>query len=308
MIKGTGFSACIVLLMISCQQYDIATDFYEKMPEQKAAKLEKPIPDAVERRSITGIGYGAGSGSGYHSTKGNTHGDNGDKSKNAFEQMLVKKAILRFEVKDYNKARNEIGKIIDKAKAYISSERETKSDYQIANSLEIRVIASQFEMIIDSLVGQAKNLDEKNITVEDVTEEFVDVKARLKAMREVENRYLEILKKTTTVKDILQVEQKLGEIREHIEAKEGKLNYLTHQVSFSTINLNFYEQKVVVAKSRIGFLKRFSASFLNGWKGLTEFFLGLVGIWPFLLIMTGIGYVIFRIQKKIRKNNNTSNF
>jgi hypothetical protein len=131
--------------------------------------------------------------------------------------MLIKKASLRFEVKDYLKARKRIGEIVEQTNAYISSERETKTDYQLSNQIQIRVLASGFGTLIDSLTGQAKNLDEKNITAEDVTEEFVDVRARLNANREVEKRYLEILQKAKNVKEILEVEQKLGEIREQIE-------------------------------------------------------------------------------------------
>ncbi|MFP4417951.1 MAG: DUF4349 domain-containing protein [Chitinispirillaceae bacterium] len=305
MSKCLGFFVFCFLMLLSCQQNDVATDFYERIPEQRASKLVPSTSNTVERKGIAGIGYGAGYGSGFNTSKDIT---NSGKSQKTIEQMLIKKADLRFEVKDYNAARDKIGKIIEEKNAYISSERETKSDYQISNSIEIRVIAEHFESIIDSLIAQAKNLDEKNITVQDVTEEYVDIKARLKAKREVEMRYLDILKGAKTVEDILQVEQKLGDIREQIEAKEGRLKYLTHQVSYSTINLNFYKQKVVVPKSRIDFVKRLSASFLNGWKGLTEFSLGLVSIWPFLLIMSGIGYSIFRIIKKIRKRKSAPNF
>jgi hypothetical protein len=153
--------------------------------------------------------------------------------------------------------------------------------------MQIRVASDKFEPLIDSLIGQANNLDQKIITVKDVTEEFVDVKARINAKKQVEKRYLEILSKAESVKEILEVEQKLGQIREEIESREGRLKYLSHQVSLSTINITFYQQKTAIPKSRINFLNRLSSSFISGWRGLIEFLLDLVSIWPFLIIITG---------------------
>lgn len=299
---------CLILLLpfifITCQQHDIATDFHEKIPQRSVYKNE--MQREVGRKGVAGIGYGGGS----HSMQADqsTMADdfkNGSKD-DTQDQMLIKKATLSFDVKDYAEARKRIVNIIRNNDAYISSEYESKSDYQISNTMQIRVASDKFESLIDSLIGQANNLDQKNITVEDITEEFVDVEARLNAKRQVEKRYLEILRKAESVSDILEVEQKLGQIREEIEAREGRLKFLSHQVSLSTINLTFYQQKTIMPKARINFLNRFSSSFVSGWRGLIEFLLDLVSIWPFLLIMTGIGLLIYKLFRRIRRKWNGS--
>ena len=79
------------------------------------------------------------------------------------------------------------------------------------------------------------------IYVKDVTEEYTDVVIRLKNKKEAEKRFLEILKQTKTIKEILDVEEHLREIREEIESKEGRLKFLNDQVSYSTINLSIYQ-------------------------------------------------------------------
>ena len=74
-----------------------------------------------------------------------------------------------------------------------------------------------------------------------MTEEFVDLKARLKAKKELEDRYLQLLEQAKNVKEMLEIERELSNIREEIEAKEGRLQYLQNKVTLSTIYINFYK-------------------------------------------------------------------
>ena len=222
---------------------------------------------------------------------------------NIQKQMLIKRANVRFEVKNYDKARTIIAAIIKSANAYVASENESRNDYQISNSLTIRVPQSSFDNLIDSIISQSKNLDERSVTVEDVTEEYVDTDSRLKAKRAIENRYIEILKKAFTVEDILEVEEKLGRIREEIESTQGRLTFLSHQTSLSTINLTFYERKNIIPGQRIGFLSRMYAALANGWNGLIEFLIGIVSAWPVVLILGGFLILIIKLIRHNRKKN-----
>lgn len=298
-------SRCLIFLLtlmfITCRQQEIIAEFHEKVPEERRDILQSK----VSRKGVAGIDYKYGSSSGY---AGGSKSIQTEKSTIADElqdgsqdQMLIKKATISFDVKDYSKARKRIVDIIKSNDAYISSEYESKNDYQISNTMQIRVASDKFEPLIDSLIGQANNLDQKIITVKDVTEEFVDVKARINAKKQVEKRYLEILSKAESVKEILEVEQKLGQIREEIESREGRLKYLSHQVSLSTINITFYQQKTAIPKSRINFLNRLSSSFISGWRGLIEFLLDLVSIWPFLIIITGVVFFIYKLFKRLKR-------
>ncbi len=298
-------SRCLIFLLtlmfITCRQQETIAEFHEKVPEERRDILQSK----VSRKGVAGIDYKYGSSSGY---AGGSKSIQTEKSTIADElqdgsqdQMLIKKATISFDVKDYSKARKRIVDIIKSNDAYISSEYESKNDYQISNTMQIRVASDKFEPLIDSLIGQANNLDQKIITVKDVTEEFVDVKARINAKKQVEKRYLEILSKAESVKEILEVEQKLGQIREEIESREGRLKYLSHQVSLSTINITFYQQKTAIPKSRINFLNRLSSSFISGWRGLIEFLLDLVSIWPFLIIITGVVFFIYKLFKRLKR-------
>lgn len=64
------------------------------------------------------------------------------------------------------------------------------------------------KLLIDATKGVDK-FDHKNIEVKDVTEEFLDVKARLKTKKELEDRYIDLLKKANNIKEILEIETRL---------------------------------------------------------------------------------------------------
>jgi len=286
------------LLLASCQQGEVAYDFCERLPEERATLLGENAQVVAGRNNVAGVGYAAGYGGSpiQHTTLLAAPTQRLPQQK----QLLVKKGSLRFGVKGYAEARHRIGSTVEKRNGYVSSERETKTEYRLSNEMTIRAPADQFDSLVSELANEAKRLDEKQVRVEDVTEEFVDLEARLHARKQVENRYLDILDKANTVKDILEVEQKLGAVREDIEASEGRLKYLSHQVAYSTVDLSFYEDKVVFPKARVGFATRLATSLVSGWRGLTEFVLGLATIWPLILCLGGLGWVTYRVARRVR--------
>ncbi len=180
---------------------------------------------------------------------------------------IRKTANLNITVDDYKKARTEIEKIIKTNNAYIGNENEQNSTYSITNDMVIRVVNKDFEGMVNRLLGVATNVNSKNISAEDVTAQFVDIQSRLKSKKEIEKRYLDILNKASKVTDVLEIEQKLGEIREEIEAKEGELKYLGDQVDYSTINLTFHQDFEYTPTDKPGFFGRIGHAFGNGWNG-----------------------------------------
>jgi hypothetical protein len=314
--------AGLVLAAFACNQSKVATDFYQSSP-----RLCSTVPArcAVETGTMSKGVSGGGDpssrmmarGAGYSSTNSFStnlgYGSTGSSSDQIpakapapgiQNQMLIKKASLRFEVKIFQAAKSKLSGMIKASNAYVASERESKSDGELSNTMTIRVPQSVFDNLVDSIAALAKNLDEKNVTVEDVTEEYVDTESRLKAKRQVEIRYLEILTKAQKVKDILEVEENLGSIREEIESAEGRLRYLSHRTLYSTIDLTFYEQKnVMPAVHRTGILWQTFTAFVEGWNGLLDFSLGLVSIWPGLIVIALIIAVIIRIFRKWKKRN-----
>ncbi len=216
---------------------------------------------------------------------------------------IIKTANIKFRVRNYKQSQVNIAEIIKKYQAYIASENEQNIYDSLENTMSIRVPANKFDLLIESLLKESDYLDYKNIQAQDVTAEFIDNEARLKAKRQVERRYLAILNRADNVKDILEVESQLGQIREEIEATEGQLKYLNDQVNYSTITLVFYQTLNRLPQAENSFFYRLGEAFIKGWNALLSLFVGLIYLWPFLLIIGG-GILIYSrmfVKSKTKK-------
>ena len=134
------------------------------------------------------------------------------------------------------------------------------------------------------LEGLAEKVDAKNINTQDVTEEFIDVEARLKTKKELEARYLELLKQAKTVADIVSIEGQIANVRAEIESMEGRLKYLNNQVSFSTLSVSYYQESA----AGYGFGSKLLNSLKSGWFNLVDFLFWLLRLWPFVLGITAV--------------------
>ena len=216
-----------------------------------------------------------------------------------FQSKIIKEANITIEVKEYSESIFKIKEIIKKWKGYISSENERNFDYSINNGMVIRVPAENFEKLIEEILEVAKKVDLKSIAARDVTEEFIDIEARLNTKKEFEKRYLELLKQAKNVDDILQVEQQLRIIREEIEAKEGRLKYLNNKVSFSTIYLEVYQK--VEDRYKNGFFTKIREALKEGWNVLLNFTIGIFYVWPFIIILLVVVFIFIRKYRRKRK-------
>jgi hypothetical protein len=206
---------------------------------------------------------------------------------------IIKTADIRFQVKDVEKSLAVIKKLVKNCDGYLASENLQNDSGRLENTIMIRVPAERFDQLIQSLNGQAIYVDSKMIEARDVTEEFVDTEARLNTKKAVEQRYLAILQRAKTVQEILEVENRLGAVREEIEAVEGKLKYLNDQIVYSTITLTIYQPVLQLARPSNNFWGRMGNALVGGWNGFLAVLVGFVYVWPFIIVL-GIGVWIFR--------------
>lgn len=230
---------------------------------------------------------------------------------------IIKTANISMEVIDYAISKKQIDSIIIAAKAYITSEGFQQSDLQLGNNMEIKVPAVGFNGLLKSLTSVAKRVDYQNINTQDVTEEYIDVKTRMENKRKVEKTYLNLLRKTKSIEDILKIENKLGEIRADIESAQGRMKYIDHQVSLSTISLYFY-QKIefkYTPEEMPSFWQKVKEALHAGWRGIVWILIFFMKIWP-VWVITGIVYLVWlkttttkqkKSEKKKKKKDKKKN-
>jgi hypothetical protein len=210
---------------------------------------------------------------------------------------LIKTADARIEVKNYKDSKKEIDSIVKQSNAYISSENESKYETRIQNRITIRTPSDNFDSLLNKLLVTAHRIEAKSIEVKDVTEEYIDVEARLKSKKQLEERYLTLLQQAKNVKDILEIESNLNKIREEIESKQGRLNYLQNQIALSTITLTYFKELPVPLTQRAKFAFRMSKGFVEGWNMFLSVIVGIVYLWVFIFIGLA-GFLIWKFKKK----------
>ena len=214
---------------------------------------------------------------------------------------IIKTGNMQVQVQDLDKAKETVLQKVKAHKGFTSSANYNDYSYQKTQTMTIRVASSNFEGLMKDL-ATVGYVESQSQNAQDVSEEFVDIQARLKTKREVETRYTEILKSAKTISEILEIEDKLRIIREEIEAKEGRLRYLKDQVSLSTINLTLNQKLENYSKPpERSFFSRLAENMGEGWSDFLMFVVGVMRLWVFWIILAGIIFGIVRWRKARKK-------
>ena len=204
-------------------------------------------------------------------------------------QKLIKIGRLAFEVQNLSATHAFIVSELQKVGGYMAHDEEHQGYNRINHELVVRLPAESFDRFLASLSSEVSQFDEKFIEVRDVTEQFVDLSARLKAKHELEDRYLDLLDRAKTVEDVLHIERELNAVRTDIEAMTGRLRVMQNQISYSTLTISYYTTETVQAQ---GFGSKLGQNFNSGWEGIVRFVLGLVRVWPLLLVFAMITIIV----------------
>jgi hypothetical protein len=210
--------------------------------------------------------------------------------KQDWDKKIIKTATLNLEVKDYNAYNTSLRDKLKQYGGYIAQEEQNQSDYKIENSLTIKVPVDQFDDAVNSITTNVKELNEKKITSEDVTTEVIDTRSRLESKKQVRLRYLDLLKQAKNMEEILSVQSEINGIQEQIESAAGRMEYLQHSSSFSTIHLTYYQvlNESAIDSDKPSFTTRITNAFQFGWNWIGELSIGIVSLWPLLLVIFGL--------------------
>lgn len=219
--------------------------------------------------------------------------------KQDWDKKIIKIANLNLEVKDYNVYNLSLRDKLKQFGGYIAQEEQSQSEYKIENILTIKIPVDQFDDAVNSISSNVKELNEKKITSEDVTTEVIDTRSRLEAKKQVRLRYLDLLKQAKNMEEILSVQSEINGIQEQIESAAGRMEYLQHSSSFSTIHLTYYQvlKEGAINPDKPSFATRITNAFQFGWNWIGELSIGLVSLWPILLV----GFGIFVFYKRSRR-------
>lgn len=224
-------------------------------------------------------------------------------------RKIIHRAELQLNVKNLENTQLTIEKKVSEYGGYIvESNVHRESKESISARLTVRIPEQYFQKFLTDAEGEAAEVLNRNVTGEDVTEQYIDLESRVKSKRTVEERLLEFMGKAEKTEDLLKISSDLSNVQEEIELIIGKMKYLENQTSFSTIEIAMYENSVIVPgidsknldtweKTKKQLATSTNFIFAAG-SGLIVFFIGNLPVLTFLLLV-GIG-IYFGI-KKIKK-------
>ncbi|MCP2037932.1 DUF4349 domain-containing protein [Chryseobacterium sp. HSC-36S06] len=221
-------------------------------------------------------------------------------------KKIIKNGEMGLAVANINEAKSKVDGILKKQNAYTQSETFNNTETSEDLNLVIRVPHENFDQLISSFADGIGAVEYKNISSEDVTEEYTDVAIKLENKRIYLDKYRNLLKNAATTKDMLEIQENIRKLEDEIDVAEGRLRFIDDRVNYSTLRLSLSKEKPRSSvTSKIGFGSRFSDSVAQGWNIFVSFVLGLISLWPFLILTPFI--IMFYRKWRSRKKQSTFN-
>lgn len=148
------------------------------------------------------------------------------------ERKLIRNGDISLEVSDLEKTQVAIEDWVKEFGGYISGSNNGEK----SSSYTVRIPSEKFDSAMDA-VGSLGTLKNKNISTQDVSEQFYDLQSRLETKKVLRDKLNGYLRQANSMQDILKVESELNSVQSDIESMEGRLKRLTSQIDFSTISV-----------------------------------------------------------------------
>jgi len=147
------------------------------------------------------------------------------------ERKMIRTASLDMVVKNPRQTSEKIRVLAEQAGGFLVSSETNGGENASSASLTIRIPGDKFEQVRAEISSLGLRVESEKLEAQDVTKQYVDLAARLRNLRAQESQYLGILKQARTVKDTVEVSDKLGEVRSEIEQHQAEFDALSKQVA-----------------------------------------------------------------------------
>lgn len=224
-----------------------ASSFDEAPPPGSWAQAAQPALPAVDPQGVAATRAVLGAPEAFQFNAA-THSSAAQASVASQEEKIIRTAHARIEVDTLHAALVRVRRIASAEGGFVSHESAQTGDGALRTAtIEIRVPAARFDDALDSirLLGKVETV---SAHAQEVTEDFVDLEARIANARRLEERLIALLQSSTgKLPDIMQAERELARVRTEIELYEGRLRRLKDRVSFGTIRIDLHEPKPLVS-------------------------------------------------------------
>ncbi|HTT20666.1 MAG TPA: DUF4349 domain-containing protein [Candidatus Sulfotelmatobacter sp.] len=199
------------------------------------------------------------------------------------DRKMVRTATLEMLVQQPADTAEKIRLLAEQEGGFLVSSEVRGQQDTAGATLTIRVPAERFESVRDQIRKLGLRVESERIEAQDVTRQYTDQEANLRNLRAEEQQYLLILKQARTVKDTLEVSEKLSQIRGQIEQQQAEFNTLSKQIETVAIAIDLraeVEARVFGLNWRP--LYEIKMAFRDGVDGLADYFSAMTAFAFFL--------------------------
>ncbi|HZD60130.1 MAG TPA: DUF4349 domain-containing protein [Anaerolineae bacterium] len=265
--------------------------------KEYSLKDGQPTNGSLDEQLARGLPEGSEPGTEFRDGQSNSHSGSAltKLTMPALDEKIIRTANIELQVKKgkFNASYDRAVAIARSAGGFVSQSKSTATHGSVASGeIIMRIPAQDFEMVLSSLkrLGKVKAVD---ISSEDVSEEYVDLKSRLKHWRAQEAVMLDLMGKAKTISESITIQNNLSQIQMEIERISGRLNFLENRTSYATIQLYMAEPQVTVRADEWG-LKTALRNALRASMGIVNSLIILVGYVLPLTLIVSVGYLLYR--------------
>lgn len=240
--------------------------------------------------------------------------DDSDTADSAYERKIIRTATLNCETQDFDGAVTVILAALKAHDGYVESESVRGTGYTVKGArtatYTFRVPSGKLDDFLESLRTEGGiRITRQNMGSQEVTAAYYDLESRLatlEAEKESLNTMLAGFKDYSDIYAMLEVQKRLYDVIEEIEAARTQLNLYDSKVAMSTVELTLEEVITYTEEEEPGFGTRMKEAFTESWTdfahGWMDFCVWFVDAFPTLLILAAIGVgLFFLIRMIVRK-------
>ncbi len=211
------------------------------------------------------------------------------------ERKIIRNAELTIEIDDPRKGLQKIASIAEKNGGFIisSESKENHPNEQNLSSTIItitaRVPSARFGDAVEAIRHIDGNITVEKITGMDVTEDYIDLEARIRTKRALEMQFLEIMRQARKISDALEVQSQLADVRTEIESLEGRRRFLENKSALSTISVTLQTPAPLFVATKSGFQHSLKLAFGDGLETASDIVIGVI---RFVMVMIPIAFLI----------------
>jgi len=221
----------------------------------------------------------------------------------AFDRLVIRTADLALQVRDVGQALVAVRQLTVDAGGFVMSSTTYSDGENEANETAVLAVQVPFDRF-DQFLNQLRSnplvvkVDRDQVQSQDVTEEYLDLDARLRNLQATERRYLALLERASTIEEILRVEQELSRVRYEIEQVTGRKQYLERRTQYAQATITLTPAPAL--EQRDGPVFDFARAVERAWNASLRFLGGIAELvvmvvvflwwlWPVVALLGVLG-------------------